>query len=185
MQTYASALVFSPYESQIRKGNLAHYPTWFKHGPVVEDHWGPVLQTLQGHRIQSAAVAWSFDGRYLASLSFCYELLLWDALTGTLHSTLMEGRWESFIQIGLGPHLHLAFSRNGQLASLSSASEVRVWDPATGVIGRNMMHHERWEVVAIAFASDDTLAISYPILCWDGYPFCLAFLAFSLPTLLT
>ena len=24
-----------------------------------------------------------------------------------------------------------------------------------------------------------------PILCWDGYPFCLAFLAFSLPTLLT
>ena len=161
LQTYASALVFSPYESQIRKENLTPYPTWFKYGPVVEDHWGPVLQTLQGHGTEVAAVALSFDGRYLASLSSCCELLLWDTMTGTLHSTLMEGGWDSFIKMESKPHFRLAFSCNGQLASLSSASEVRVWDPATGVICRNMMHHERWEVVAIAFASDDTLAISY------------------------
>ena len=168
LQTYASALVFSPYGSRIRKENSAHFPTWFSYGPVVEDHWGPVLQTLPGHSTPIAALAFSFDGKYLASLSQNCELLLWDAMTGTLHITLTEGSPDFFLgpDFFLSPlssiaHFSLAFSSNGQLASLSSGSEVRVWDPATGVMCRNIMHHRHLKVVAIAFASDDTLAVAY------------------------
>ena len=164
LQTYASALVFSPYESQIRKENLAHYPTWFKYGPVVEDHWGPVLQTLQGHHTRVAALAFSFDGKYLASLSILGELLLWDAMTGTLHSTLIEAP-KPFIDSASISRFRLAFSCNGQLASVSPAHEVRVWEPVTGVTCRTLMHKKHWEIVAIAFASDGTLAVSY-----DGFP---------------
>ena len=159
LQAYASALVFSPYESLIRKENLPHYPTWFKYGPVVEGRWGPVLQTLQGH--YSTALASSFDGKYIASLSEYCELLLWDAMTGTLQSTLMEVSSYRFSINTMFKPSRLAFSCNGQLASISSNSEVRVWDPATGVICRNIKHPENWEVVTIAFASDDTLAVSY------------------------
>ena len=165
-QTYASALVFSPYESQIRKENLAHYPTWFKYGPVVDDHWGPVLQTLQcqstlqRHSIGVTALAFSFDGNYLASLYTNGELLLWDAMTGTLHSTLMEGHGSYDLKIPVSRPV-LAFSCNGQLAFLSSAWEVQIWEPVTGVICRRIIHAEHREVVAIAFAVDDTLAVSY------------------------
>ena len=166
LQTYASALVFSPYESQIRKENLAHYPTWFKYGPVVEDHWGSVLQTLQcqstlqHHSRGVAALAFSFDGKYLASLYTNGELLLWDAVTGTLHSTLMEGHGSYVIKIPLSRSV-LAFSCNGQLAAISSAHEVQIWEPVTGVICRRIVLDELREVVAIAFAANDTLAVSY------------------------
>ena len=162
LQTYASALVFSPYKSQIRKESLAHYPTWFKYGPVVEDHWGPVLQTLQGHRTPVAALAFSFDGKYLASLSFDYELLLWDAMTGTLHSTLMEGYDAPHAHdSGLSSRSYLAFSCNGRLAGRSSAREIRIWEPVTGTTCHRITHNGPYEVVAIAFASDETLAVSY------------------------
>ena len=166
LQTYASALVFSPYESQIRKESLAHYPTWFKYGSVVEDHWGPVLQTLQGHRTSVVALAFSFDGKYLASLSVEYELLIWDAITGTLHSTLMEG----YNDLSHGLHESdsslssrscLAFSCNGRLAGARSAREILIWEPVTGATCSRITHNKDYKVVAIAFSSDETLAVSY------------------------
>ena len=184
LQTYASALVFSPYESQIRKENLAHYPTWFKYGPAVEDHWGPVLQTLQGHwSLQDqctgvAALAFSFDGRYLASLSTYGELLLWDAMTGTLHSTLTEVH-NSDVHSKPALFSRLVFSCNGQLASLSSASEVRVWEPVIGVTCRRITEHIHRDVSAIAFAYDGTLAVSYDA-C---YPHTWIYRAGALPDL--
>lgn len=161
LQTYASALVFSPYKSQIRKENLDHCPTFFKYGPVVEDHWGPVLQTLQGHSSGVASLAFSSDGKYLASLSIHGELLVWDAMTGTLHSTLWEEDLHNSSNLALNSQSRLVFSCNGQLASLASATKVQVWDLATGVICRHMRHHENCKVVAITFASHDTLAVSY------------------------
>lgn len=153
LQTYASALVFSPRESQIRKANLAHYPTWFKNGPDVEDQWGPTLQMLQDHGDPIESVTFSFDGKYLASLSTTSELLLWNATTGTLHSTLSKGDGQEITSI--------TFSRNGQLASASSHGEVRVWDLVTGVTCRRLVHDKRTPIIAVAFAPDGTLAISY------------------------
>lgn len=164
LQAYASALVFSPRESQIRKENLDHYLTWFKHGPEVEAWWGPVLQTLQGSSFSVIAVTCSFDGKYLASLSENYKILLWDTLTGTLRSTLFEGTNlcdpNSTLLKFLPDHL-LKFSRNGQLACVTSAREVRVWEPVTGITCRKLVHDDNRKIRAIAFASNGTLAISY------------------------
>lgn len=143
---------------------MAHYPTWFQRGPDVEVHWGPLLQILEGHDATVNAVAYSFDGKFLASMSKFYELLLWDATTGTLHSTLFEGSNRNFpfeypqsARSYLGP----MFSRNGQLACVSSVREVRVWDPVTETTVRKLVHNENREIRAVAFASNGTLAISY------------------------
>ena len=166
LQTYASALVFSPRESQIRKANLAHYPTWFKYGPVMEDHWGPELQTLEGHKRIVRAVAFSFDSKYLASQSDEFEIILWETMTGTPHSTLLEGidsrdGSPSTLDRDACPS-YLTFSRSGHLASVSSYREVRVWEPVTGFTCCKIVHGEHKEVQALALAADGALAISYP-----------------------
>ncbi len=160
LQTYASALVFSPRESQIRKQNLFHYPKWFKGGPAVEDHWGITLQTLESpkgsHSDYLGCLVFSFDGNYLAS-SQGNTISLWNPTTGILVSTL-EGHRERIISI--------TFSRKGQLASASADGEVRVWDPVTGVtcskleLGLND-YRRRDVAAAAAFTPDGTLACSY------------------------
>ncbi len=155
LQTYASALVFSPRESQIRKQNLTQYPRWFKDGPAAEDHWGINLQTLHFPKVDDTSsglcVVFSFDGNYLAS-SRGKTIILWNPTTGTLVSTL-EGHRERIASI--------AFSRKGQLASISTDGEVRVWDPVTGVTCRTLelnLPKERENTVVVAFAPDGTLA---------------------------
>ena len=143
LQAYASALLFSLRESKIRKANSAHDPTKFKDSPLVQDHWGPVLQTLQGHSNGALAAAYSFDGKYLASQSSDYEILLWDARTGALRSTVFKRIVPRFYQTRQSaPFLpkHLTFSHSGLLASVCSAYQVRVWDPVTGVRRGTFQH---------------------------------------------
>lgn len=110
------------------------------------------------------AVAYSFDGKFLASLSEYYQLFLWDTTTGTLHSRLFEGidpddPNSTSLRLLVG-HV-LTFSSNGQLACVSSAREVRVWESVTGTTCRKLVHDENREIQAVAFAPDGTLAISY------------------------
>ena len=67
LQVYASALVFSPGMSLIRRQFSNQFPPWIKRLPVVEEDWNSSLQILEGHSGPIDAVAFSLDGQFLVS----------------------------------------------------------------------------------------------------------------------
>lgn len=57
LQVNSSALIFSPTKSVIKGLFLNQAPRWIKNMPSVEDNWGALLQTLEGHLRPVYAVA--------------------------------------------------------------------------------------------------------------------------------
>jgi WD40 repeat protein len=103
------------------------------------------MQTLQDHSGPINAVAFSHDGKQLASCSDDGTVRLWDPATGALSGTL-EGH--------SGQVNALAFSCDSkQLASCSYDRTVRLWDPATGALHGTLKGHSG-PANAVAFSHD-------------------------------
>lgn len=119
-------------------------------GSVEESVEKPLLRTLIGHTRPVCAVAFSPDGKRLATGSKDGSIRLWDAATGQmlwakqLHSEEVNG---------------VVFSPDGRtLASAGDDRTIRLWDTATGEERRLITGHDRG-IRTIAFSpSDRTLA---------------------------
>ncbi|KAK1974645.1 LOW QUALITY PROTEIN: WD40-repeat-containing domain protein [Colletotrichum cereale] len=144
LQTYASALIFSPIQSITRKTFCWEEPTWI---PAMENKWNACLQTLEGHSGGVTSVAFLRDGMQLASASKDCTVKVWDAATGQCLRTL-EGHGDYVRSV--------AFSGDGtQLASASKDCTVKVWDSATGQCLRTLKGHSDI-VYSVAFSSNST-----------------------------
>ncbi|ORY10967.1 HET-D protein [Clohesyomyces aquaticus] len=163
LQTYASALVFSPKRSLIRDLFKKEEPKWITMKPAIGDAWGACLSTLEGHSETVRSVAFSHDSTRLASASDDCTVKIWDASSGACLSTL-EGHSETVRSV--------AFSHDStRLASASDDCTVKIWDASSGACLSTLEGHSG-EVTSVAFSHDSTRLASASGDCtvkiWDA-----------------
>ncbi|KAF2023596.1 HET-domain-containing protein [Setomelanomma holmii] len=86
LQTYISALLFSPRDSCIRQQFQHEEPKDITISTSMSNGWSECLQTLEGHSRPVNSVAFSHDSTRLASAS--NDNTIWDASSGTCLQTL-------------------------------------------------------------------------------------------------
>lgn len=150
LQAYASALVFTPTASEVRAVQWKHRLPFIQVLGGVKTHWDAHRQTLEaGSRVNS--VAFSPNGKILASGLWDNIVRLWEVSTGSLIRTLEGHR---------GVIFPVVFSPDGSiLASASQDTTIRLWQVPTGSSKWTLKGHSV-SVGSVAFSPDGKILAS-------------------------
>ncbi|EPS45511.1 hypothetical protein H072_513 [Dactylellina haptotyla CBS 200.50] len=148
LQVYFSALIFTPNRTLFRSiFDPEVFVPWVSRLPHVQDRWSASLQILEGHADFVNSVAFSPNGKILASASDDSTIRLWDTNTGMSLQTL-QGH-TSWVQA-------VAYSADGKvLISGSRDTTVRMWDVANAVGSLlQILYGHTGYVTAVAISAD-------------------------------
>lgn len=163
LQTYHSALMFSPSTSILRNLFESQIPCWVNCVSEVENTWGSLLQTLEGHTQPVKLVTFSSDGQKLASAS-SDSVRIWNVATGTpLQALQGHNDYED------GFRKSMVFSFDGQRIAFLSTENVRIWGVVFGSLLQTFANNVLNSIRSIALSpggqnivfgySDGTIAI--------------------------
>ncbi|VBB80706.1 Putative HET containing-domain vegetative incompatibility protein [Podospora comata] len=163
LQTYVSALLFTPANSIIRRLFAGEEPSWVLTKPVVEQNWSPCLQTFEGHSGSVVSVAFSPDGSRIVSASNDRTIRIWEAESGK-EVRKLEGHGNWVVSV--------AFSPDGsRIVSASDDRTIRIWEAKSGKEVRKLEGH-RGSVVSVAFSPDGSRIVSaskdWTIRIWEA-----------------
>jgi WD40 repeat protein/serine/threonine protein kinase len=131
---------------------------------------GQKVLALHGHTSQVFSLAFSPDGRRLASAD-AGAVIIWDAGTGQALRTLRGPTWvgRAVVHECRG----LAFSPDGRRLAAASEEGITVWNAMTGQELLNLNGHD-WAVKSLLFSSDCRQLLSAgadgAVKVWDATP---------------
>ncbi len=140
----------------------SEYPVFSPDGKALAGFWGlrdffiwntstDQLLWLKGHREPVISVAFSLDGKILASGSSDNTIRLWDAATGQIKNILTDHRDDVN---------SVVFTPDGStLMSGSKDKTIRVWDVATGLQKEVLTGHSA-SIYSIALSPDGSTLMS-------------------------
>jgi hypothetical protein len=91
---------------------------------VFDASTGQTILSLVGHDVDIGNVAYSADGKYLASAGHDRKVIVWNALTGNIEHELL-GHTSKVQSVG--------FSPDSRLLATGAVDSLRIWDPLKGV----------------------------------------------------
>ena len=157
LQLYSCAIIFAPENSVVKRMYRDSLLVRLSLMPHTPKNWTAEMLTLVGHEKSVAAVAFSSDRQFVASVSDNYEVLTWKVETGEgVQELVRNENKKTYDRVFRA----IACSPDGRfIASGSEDYAVQIWELETGKEVKKLTGHQG-AITFLAFMSLDGLIAS-------------------------